>query len=112
MPVAPPVRSVAAPVPHAQAVPSFITPASLVTVSGGTAAVTMVWGAAKKLVGMSADTPWVPFGISLLIGVVIYMLSVGDDKVQLTTREKITDAVVGFLNSMVLFSAAVGILRS
>jgi hypothetical protein len=93
-----------------QAVPSFITTASLVTISGGTSAVTLLWQVAKLLFGKPAGSPFVAFGLSLLIGTVIYLLSVQDDKVHLTTREKVIGGFIGFLNSMVLFEAAVGIL--
>lgn len=94
--------------PHA--VPAFITPASLITVSGGTAGVTLLWQVAKMLGGSAAESPWVPFGISLVIGTLIYVLSVQDAKVKATTSEKIVGIFVGFMNSMVLFAAAVGIL--
>lgn len=94
----------------AQAVPSFITPASLVTVSGGTAAVTLLWQVSKLLVGKSAGSPWVPFVISVLVGTVIYLISIQDKKVQATMEEKVVGMFIGFVNSMVLFAAAVGIL--
>jgi hypothetical protein len=94
----------------ANAVPAFITPASLITVSGGTAAVTLLWQVAKLLAGARAESPWVPFGISLLIGALIYVLSIQDAKVKASTSEKIVGIFVGFMNSMVLFAAAVGIL--
>ena len=93
-----------------QAVPSFITPASLVTVSGGTTAVTILWQVSKLLMGQSAQSPWVPFVFSLLVGTVIYLVSIQDKNVQATTQEKIVGMFIGFVNSMVLFAAAVGIL--
>jgi hypothetical protein len=100
----------AAPGVGSQAVPAFITPASLLTISGGTASVTLLWQVAKTLVGKPADSPWLAFLFSLLIGVAIYLLSIQDAKVQATLREKIVGGFIGFLNSMVLFAAAVGIV--
>lgn len=112
-----PRQAPAQPVPHAQnqaspaasAVPSFITKASLVTVSGGTTAVTLLWQVAKLLLGSWAGSPWVAFGLSLLVGLVIYLLSVQDNQVRLTRSEKYIGFFIGFLNSMVLFSAAAGL---
>jgi hypothetical protein len=93
-----------------QAVPSFITPASLVTVSGGTATVTLLWQVSKLLVGKPAGAPWVAFLISIMVGSVIYLASIQDEKVHATSREKAVGMFIGFVNSMVLFAAAVGIL--
>ena len=112
---APVAAAAAAPAAAAEnqqvAVPSFITPASLVTVSGGTATVTLLWSVAEKLIGDPAKSIWVPFGISIVIGGVIYALSIGDSNVNVTTRQKAIGAFIGFLNSMVLFAAAVGLLK-
>ncbi len=91
------------------AVPSFITTASLISVSGGTAAVTLMWTVAKILFGKSADMPVIPFGCALVVGAVIYWLSVEDKKVRLSTKERVVGGFVAFLNSMVLFSASLGI---
>jgi len=41
---------------------------------------------------------------------VIYLASIQDKNVQATTQEKIVGMFIGFVNSMVLFAAAVGIL--
>jgi len=91
-------------------VPAFITPASLITVSGGTGAVTLLWQVSKMLLGGLAASPWLAFGFSLLIGAVIYILSLKDQNMQRSLRERVASGVIAFLNSMVLFSAAVGIL--
>jgi hypothetical protein len=95
-----------------QAVPSFITPASLASVSGGTAGVTLLWQVARTLFGPAANTPWVPFVSAVAVGAVIYLLSVKDQKVRLSTTETILGVFIAFLNSMVLFSAALGILSA
>jgi hypothetical protein len=79
-------------------------------VSGGTTAVTILWQVSKLLLGKPAGSPWVPFVFSLLVGVVIYLASIQDKKVQATTQEKVVGMFIGFVNSMVLFAAAVGIL--
>jgi hypothetical protein len=93
-----------------RAVPAFITPASLITVSGGTAAVTLLWTVAKALAGDHAKSSWVPFGISLVVGLFIYIASLSDKSVRISSREKAVGVFVAFLNSMVLFCAAMGIL--
>lgn len=105
-----PAPMAAAPAVASPAVPAFITTASLITVSGGTAAVTMLWQVSKVLVGKPAGSPWLGFFFSPMTGGAIYLLSIQDKKVQATLREKVIGAFIGFLNSMVLFSAAVGIL--
>src|SRR6267154_174832 len=101
-------QSVAAPFAQA-AVPSFITPASLASVSGGTAAVTLLWTVAKALFGKTAEMPLIPFVCALAVGAAIYWLSVADKKVKMSAREKVVGTFIAFLNSMVLFSASLGI---
>lgn len=95
--------------PAASAVPSFITAASLASVSGGTAVITLLWQVARTLIGPPAATPWVPFACALLVGGAIYWLSVGDQNVRMSTREQVVGVFIAFVNSMVLFSAALGI---
>ena len=104
-----PAPPAAAAQPTAAAVPSFITTASLASVSGGTAVVTLLWQAARILFGSGAASPWVPFAFALLVGGAIYWLSVDDKNVQLHAREQAIGAFIAFVNSMVLFSAALGI---
>lgn len=94
------------------AVPAFITAASLASVSGGTAAVTTVWEVAKRLFGSSADTPWIPFVAALLVGTAIYVINIGDKDVYMSARERTLGMFIAFLNSLVLFSATVGIVRT
>ena len=94
----------------APAVPSFITPASLVSVSGGTAAVTLLWTVSKTLFGARADTPWVPFFCALIVGTAIYLISLQDQNTVLTPKDKTVGIIIAFLNSMVLFAAARGIV--
>jgi hypothetical protein len=93
----------------ATAVPSFITPASLVSVSGGTAAVAIIWQVAKTLFGHLAMTPVVPFVISLLVGGAIYLISTGDKHVKMSSKEKAVGLFIAFVNSLVLFNAALGL---
>ncbi len=104
------VRTVSPDAGQASTVPSFITPQSLVTVSGGTGAVTLLWQIARTLFGTSATSSWVPFLISLCVGGIIYLLSVNDADFHAPLRQKVIGFFIAFLNSMVLFSAALGIL--
>ena len=104
-----PATKVVPPATIETAVPSFITTASLISVSGGTTAVTLMWTVAKILFGKSAEMPVIPFCCALVVGAVIYWLSVEDKKVRLSTKEKVVGGFVAFLNSMVLFSASLGI---
>lgn len=107
-PAPPAAATVGAPA-AASAVPSFITAASLASVSGGTAVITLLWQVSRTLFGQPAATPWVPFFCALLVGGAIYWMSVGDQNVQMSTREKVIGGFIAFVNSMVLFSAALGI---
>jgi hypothetical protein len=69
----------------------------------------MVWKVAKDLFGAGAATPWVAFVAALGVGSLIYLLSVKDNKVELTPTDKIIGIGIAFLNSLVLFAAARGI---
>jgi hypothetical protein len=70
----------------------------------------VVWQIAKLLFGMRAQSPWIPFAVSVVVGAAIYLLSIGDEKVKVSQRDKIVGIFIAFLNSMVLFAASVGIL--
>jgi ABC-type cobalamin transport system permease subunit len=94
---------------EANAVPSFITTALLATVTGGTTAVTLLWQVARVLFGTGANTPWVPFLCAMTGGTCIYLVRVKDQNVKLSTRESVSGVFIAFLNSVALFSAALGI---
>jgi len=104
-----PAAAVAAATTTPSAVPSFITPASLASVSGGTAVVTLLWQVSKILVGGAASTHWIPFVCALLVGGVIYWMSIGDKNVRMEMKDKVIGIFIAFVNSMVLFTAALGI---
>lgn len=69
----------------------------------------LIWQVAQRLFGASANTPWIPFWSAIAVGTVIYLMSVGDKNVSMSTREKIIGGFIALVNSLVLFSAALGI---
>ena len=70
---------------------------------------TLLWTVAKALFGKTAEMPLIPFVCALAVGAAIYWLSVADKKVKMSAREKVVGTFIAFLNSMVLFSASLGI---
>lgn len=91
----------------------FITPESLATFPGASLAVTVVWVLMKKLVPKIGASPWIPVVASLVIGVIIFLTTISDDRVAPRTRSKWIIAVaVALFNSLYLAASTLGLLQT
>src|SRR5580692_4052843 len=71
----------------------FITPESLATFPGASLAVTVVWVLMKKLIPKIGASPWIPVVASLVIGLVIFLTTISDDRVAPQNEFKMIFAV-------------------
>jgi hypothetical protein len=88
---------------------AFITPQSIVTFPVATLAVGLVWKSIGALVPDWAGNLWVPFFLSLAIGVFVYIVAVTEPNSDQTTREKTIGAFVALVNVFYIFASATGI---
>ena len=94
------------------AVGVFITPKSLATFPGASAGVVVIWALAKRLAPTWGASQWVPFIAAIAVGGVIFLSSVSDpDAAPKSTAQWIVAVAIGFLNSLLLAAAALGIFR-
>lgn len=88
---------------------AFVTPQSLTTFLGASGVVALLWKIAGLLVTAWADDMRIAFICAALVGAALYYISESDPaRGQITRREYVIDAIIGFLNVLVLFSAAIG----
>jgi hypothetical protein len=101
----------AAPVQDTKSQGVFLTPQSLVTFPGATAAGLLIWRVAIVLfpASTSVSSVWVPFVIALVLGAFIWWIGVSDPDAHMNTREKITAAGVALLNSLQIFASLLGL---
>jgi len=92
---------------------AFITVQTLVSFTGATGAISLLWSAIKALgVVPAAWSVYVGLFLSLLIGTFIYYINISDPNTQHTGRDKAIGSVIAFLNSLVLFNATKSIVGS
>ena len=85
----------------------FTTAQSLVTFSGATAAVTTIWKVLGRVHAPFGDhNVIVPVILALIIGIIIYLLSVTKGT---GLRDKLTGFVIAIINSFTIAAAALGI---
>lgn len=94
-------------VPGANA-PTFVTMQSIVTFPVAAFVVGTLWQTAKVLAPGAADSLLVAFGIALGVGAVVYAITVTDEQAQLSTTRKLIGIPIAFVNSVFLFTSAVG----
>jgi hypothetical protein len=85
----------------------FTTAQSLITFPGAVAAVTTVW----KVIGIAyppfgTNNKIVPIVLSLVVGMLIYLLSVTQG---ITWRERLSGLGIAIINSMTIAAAVLGI---
>jgi hypothetical protein len=107
-------RAGAAPLAGAPAttVSAFLTPESLVTFPGASAAVLILWKVAGGLVPNWSGSRWVALVLALVIGLLVYLISNSDktlDHAPATFAQKLTTGAIALINSLFLYAAAVGI---
>ncbi len=88
---------------------AFITPQSLVTFPVATLVVGLVWKSIEALVPEYVGNLWVPFLLSLAIGMFVYLVAVTEPNSNQTKREKIIGAFVALINVFYIFASATGI---
>jgi hypothetical protein len=88
---------------------TFITPQSLVSFPGATAAISLIWGVINR-VAAPAPTARNLIGLAIcfVVGMVIYWINITDPAVPATPREKQIGFVIALLNICMLFSASFG----
>ena len=97
------------PPPPPVTVSAFITPQSLVSFPIASLVVRLLWSVADKLVPGALANNWVGLGIALVIGLLVYLLSISDGTLAMTRKQKAIGIAIATINSLVLFAAAAGI---
>lgn len=103
-----PAMAAQPPLPSAPTVSSFITPQSVTSFAGGTAATTLIWQVSQILFPGAGATPWAGFFSAVAVGALIYWVSTSDQNLDHSRSEKIKGMIFAFLNCLVLFCAALG----
>ncbi len=88
----------------------FITPQTLMTFPVATFAVGLLSVVLNALVPSARGNLWVPFVVSLAIGMFIYWVGVTDPKASMTRRHKLIAFGVAVINSAYLFASCTGVL--
>jgi len=92
----------------ATATGAFITPQSLVTFPFAAGLVAGFWKGAQTLLPSWGSSPWVALVIAFGVGLLISLISLSDNRLQLSRSGKAIAVGVGFLNCFYLFLAALG----
>jgi len=91
---------------------AFVTPQSLTTFAGASTAVTLLWQVAGLVHHGWDKSHAVALVCALLIGALLYFISESDpNRGPITTREYAIDAAVALINTLVLFTAAIGVTQ-
>lgn len=94
---------------HVERQGAFVTPQSLTSFAGASGVVVILWKATGLLNPAWPTASGAAFVCAFLVGAFLFYISESDPaRGQLTMRDYVTDAFVGFVNILVLFSAAVG----
>lgn len=86
--------------------PVFLTPQSLISFPGATLAINILWNLIAVLSKDFAKRAIVPIVLGFIIGIVIYLLSLGPG---MSRKEKIIGLVIALINSAWLGLNALGI---
>ena len=88
---------------------AFVTSASLASFAGSTFAVTTMWKVMGIIVPGWDRLPVIGLILSLLVGFVLFLISeTAADRGPVTTRDRLISLFIMLINSLVLFSAAIG----
>jgi hypothetical protein len=69
--------------------------------------VATLWQATSSL-GFQ-DQPYIGFAIALLVGAVVYAITISDPRLKMTRAERLVGLGIGLFNSVYLYMAAKGI---
>jgi len=90
----------------------FISPQSLAAFPGASLVVTVVWALVRKLAPVVGGSPWVPFTVSLVVGAVIFLLTISERAAApKSTSQWIISVAVALFNSLYLAASALGLLH-
>lgn len=85
----------------------FISPQSLTTFPVATSVTTMMWKMSAQIYPALGTNKLVPVFIAMLMGLIIYFYS---ESPSVDLKDKFGEAFIGLLNSMMIASAALGIM--
>ncbi|MEP5758695.1 MAG: hypothetical protein ABJ327_05150 [Litoreibacter sp.] len=88
---------------------TFLTPQTLITFPGATAAIVIVWQSVEALLPKLQDSIWVPFVISAVVGLFIFIIGVSDPDSKMSKRDITIGFLVSIINVFYLFGSATGI---
>jgi hypothetical protein len=87
----------------------FVTPQTVASFAGATLAVSMMWKVSGIVRAGLETKQWVALVASALVGVALYLISESDPaRGPVTPRERLIGIFVAFINTLVLFFAAIG----
>ena len=87
----------------------FVTPQTVASFAGATLAVSMMWKVSGIIHSGWDKAPLVALAASVIVGIVLYLISESDPaRGPVTSRDRLIGIFVAFINTLVLFSAAIG----
>lgn len=88
---------------------SFVTPQSITSFAGASFVVGLLWQSSEYLHAGASQSQLVGLGISVIVGAFLFFISATDPNgKKMQARDWFIDGIVAFINSLVLFSAALG----
>jgi hypothetical protein len=87
----------------------FLTPQSLVTFPGATAAGLLISRVVDKLVPAVHASVWVPFVIALVLGAFIWWIGISDPAADQSKRYRVMSAGIALINSLQIFASLLGL---
>lgn len=87
----------------------FLTPQSLVTFPGSTFAVGLLWKVIITLMPAWKDSLFVPFFLSLGIGLLVYLVAITEPNITQTRRDRVIGSFVALVNTFYIFASVTGI---
>jgi hypothetical protein len=90
----------------------FLTPQSIVTFPVASVVVSVLWKLASAFWPIAGKSPWVPLIIAIVIGTIIFAISLSDNATKPQTGRQWFVAIgLGTVNSLFLAASALGLLR-
>ncbi|WP_158807410.1 hypothetical protein [Beijerinckia sp. L45] len=103
----------AAPETAPESVGAFITPQTLVSFTGATGAISLLWSALKTLALIPDGwNCYIGLLLSFVVGRLIYYINITGSNTTMSRRDKIIGFVIAVLNIFVLFNATKSILNA
>lgn len=88
---------------------AFVTPQTIASFAGATFVVQLLWNVAGMIVPGWERKPLVALVASMMVGIILYLISeTGDARGPVSRRERLIGIFIAMINTLVIFSAAVG----